>query len=161
MTCSGWPVKRLRSTGSCVATPTGQVLRWHLRIMMQPAAISGAVEKPNSSAPSSAPITTSRPVRMPPSTCTAMRLRSRLATSVWWVSARPISHGEPACLSEVRGEAPVPPSKPEIVTWSARALETPAATVPTPTSETSLTDTSPAGLTFFRSKMSCARSSIE
>ena len=51
MTCSGWPVKRLRSTGSCVATPTGQVLRWHLRIMMQPAAISGAVAKPNSSAP--------------------------------------------------------------------------------------------------------------
>ena len=43
MTCSGWPLKRLRSTGSCVATPTGQVLRWHLRIMMQPAAISGAV----------------------------------------------------------------------------------------------------------------------
>ena len=39
MTCSGWPVKRLRSTGSWVATPTGQVLRWHLRIMMQPAAI--------------------------------------------------------------------------------------------------------------------------
>ena len=25
-----------RSTGSWVATPTGQVLRWHLRIMMQP-----------------------------------------------------------------------------------------------------------------------------
>ena len=38
----GRPLKRLRSTGSCVATPTGQVLRWHLRIMMQPAAISGA-----------------------------------------------------------------------------------------------------------------------
>ena len=56
MTCSGWPMKRLRSTGSWVATPTGQVLRWHLRIMMQPAAISGAVAKPNSSAPSSAPI---------------------------------------------------------------------------------------------------------
>ena len=61
MTCSGWPTKRLRSTGSCVATPTGQVLRWHTRIITQPAAISGAVEKPNSSAPSSAPITTSRP----------------------------------------------------------------------------------------------------
>ena len=110
MTCSGWPVKRLRSTGSCVATPTGQVLRWHLRIMMQPAAISGAVAKPNSSAPSSAPTTTSRPVRMPPSTCTAMRLRRPLSTSVCWVSARPISHGEPACLIEVSGEAPVPPS---------------------------------------------------
>jgi hypothetical protein len=50
--------------------------------MTQPSAISGAVEKPNSSAPSKAPITTSRPVRMPPSTCTAMRPLSRLATSV-------------------------------------------------------------------------------
>ena len=58
--------------------PTGQVLRWHLRIMMQPAAISGAVAKPNSSAPSSAPTTTSRPVRKPPSTCTAMRPRRPL-----------------------------------------------------------------------------------
>ena len=103
MTCSGWPVKRLRSTGSCVATPTGQVLRWHLRIMMQPAAIRGAVAKPNSSAPSSAPITTSRPVRKPPSTWTTMRLRSRSRTRVWWVSASPISHGEPACLIEVSG----------------------------------------------------------
>ena len=161
MTCSGWPVKRLRSTGSWVATPTGQVLRWHLRIMMQPAAISGAVAKPNSSAPSIAPTTTSRPVRMPPSTWTAMRLRRRFATSVWWVSARPISHGDPACLIEVSGDAPVPPSKPAMVTWSARALETPAATVPTPTSDTSFTDTSPVGLTFLRSKMSWARSSIE
>ena len=61
MTCSGLPTKRLRSTGSCVATPTGQVLRWHLRIITQPMAISGAVAKPNSSAPSSAPTTTSRP----------------------------------------------------------------------------------------------------
>ena len=52
-----------------------------------------------------------------------MRLRSRLTTSVWWVSARPISQGEPACLSEVRGDAPVPPSKPEMVTWSARAFD--------------------------------------
>ena len=33
-------------------TPTGQVLRWHLRIMMQPSTTSGAVAKPNSSAPS-------------------------------------------------------------------------------------------------------------
>ena len=116
ITCSGWPVNFLRSTGSCVAMPTGQVFRWHLRIMMQPAAISGAVEKPNSSAPSSAPITTSRPVRSPPSTCTAMRPRRPFSTSVCCVSARPISHGEPACVSEVSGDAPVPPSKPEMVT---------------------------------------------
>ena len=161
MTCSGWPVKRARSTGSWVATPTGQVLRWHLRIMMQPAAISGAVAKPNSSAPSSAPMATSRPVRRPPSTCTAMRPRRPFSTSVCWVSARPISQGEPAWVSEVSGEAPVPPSKPEIVTWSARALATPAATVPTPTSETSFTEMRAFGLTFFRSWISCARSSIE
>src|SRR6266852_3094655 len=48
--------------------------------MMQPAAIRGAVAKPNSSAPSSAPITTSRPVRKPPSTCTKMRLRNQADT---------------------------------------------------------------------------------
>jgi len=41
----------VRSTGSWVATPTGQVFRWHLRIMMQPSTTSGAVAKPNSSAP--------------------------------------------------------------------------------------------------------------
>ena len=55
--------------------PTEQVLRWHLRIMMQPMAISGVVAKPNSSAPSSAAITTSRPVCSLPSVCTRMRLR--------------------------------------------------------------------------------------
>jgi hypothetical protein len=47
--------------------------------------------------------------------------------------------GPPACLSDVSGEAPVPPSWPEISTTSACALETPAATVPTPTSATSFT----------------------
>ena len=57
--------------------PTGQVFRWHLRIMMQPSTTSGAVAKPNSSAPSSAPTTTSRPVFIWPSTCTAMRPRRR------------------------------------------------------------------------------------
>ena len=62
VTCSGTPAKRERSSGSWVAIPTGHVFRWQTRIMMQPSAISGAVEKPNSSAPSSAPITTSRPV---------------------------------------------------------------------------------------------------
>src|SRR5205085_3095530 len=45
-------------------------------------------------------------VRIPPSTCTEMRPRSRLATNVWCVSASPISQGEPACLIEVSGEAP-------------------------------------------------------
>ena len=46
--------------------------------------------------------------RRPPSTCTAMRVLRPFSSSVCWVSARPISQGEPACVSEVSGEAPVP-----------------------------------------------------
>jgi len=109
-TNSGLPVKRWRSSGSCVATPTGQVLRWQTRIMMQPSTTSGAVEKPNSSAPSRAAMTTSRPVFIWPSTCTTMRSRSLLSTSTCCVSASPSSHGTPPCLIDVSGEAPVPPS---------------------------------------------------
>ena len=51
ITCSGCPLNCLRSSGSWVAMPTGQVLRWHFRIMMQPMVTSGMVAKPNSSAP--------------------------------------------------------------------------------------------------------------
>ena len=54
MTCSGVPVNRFLSSGSWVAMPTGQVFRWQTRIMMQPVATSGAVEKAKSSAPSRA-----------------------------------------------------------------------------------------------------------
>ena len=151
VTCSGVPRKRRRSSGFWVAIPTGHVLRWQTRIMMQPSAMSGAVEKPNSSAPSSAPMTTSRPVFSCPSTSTRMRERRSLSRSVCWVSARPISQGTPALWTEDCGEAPVPPSWPEIVTWSALALATPEATVPTPTSETSLTDTEAVGLAHRRS----------
>ena len=124
-------------------------------------AIKGAVEKPNSSAPSKAPITTSLPVLNPPSTCKAILLLSLFKTSVCCVSASPISQGEPACFIDVKGLAPVPPSKPDIVMWSAFAFATPAATVPTPISETNFTDILALGLTFFKSKISCARSSIE
>ena len=97
-TCSGLPVNFSRSRGSCVATPAGQVFRWQTRIMMQPIATSGAVAKPNSSAPSNAAMTTSRPVFSWPSVSTTMRRRRLLSTSVWCVSARPSSHGRPACL---------------------------------------------------------------
>ena len=129
--------------------------------MMQPSEMSGAVAKPYSSAPSSVAITTSRPVLSWPSVCSVMRERRSLSTSVWWVSASPSSQGSPACLIEVSGEAPVPPSCPEMSTWSACALTTPAATVPTPTSDTSFTLTRASGLAFFRSWMSCLMSSIE
>ena len=160
-TNSGLPLNRLRSSGFWVAMPTGQVSRWQTRIIMQPDTTSGAVAKPNSSAPSRAAITTSRPVFSWPSVCTTMRSRRPLSSSVCWVSARPSSHGPPACLSDVSGLAPVPPSWPEISTTSAFALLTPAATVPTPISATSLTWTRAAGLEFFRSWISCLRSSIE
>ena len=131
--------------------PTGHVFRWQARIMMQPAAISGAVEKPTSSAPSSAATTTSRPVFICPSAWTQTRERRSLSTSVCCVSARPISHGTPADWSDESGEAPVPPSWPEIRMWSAFAFATPAATVPTPTSATSLTEMRAPGLAQRRS----------
>src|SRR5665647_2303649 len=73
--------------------------------MTQPLTTSGAVAKPNSSAPSRAAITTSRPVLSWPSTWTTIRSRKPLSTNVCWVSASPSSHGAPACLSEVSGEA--------------------------------------------------------
>lgn len=67
MMYSGLPVKRSRSSGFCVATPTGQVSFWQTRIMTQPETTSGAVAKPNSSAPSRAAMTTSPPVLSCPS----------------------------------------------------------------------------------------------
>ena len=160
-TCSALPLKFFRSSGSCVAMPTGHVLRWQTRIITHPSTTSGAVAKPNSSAPISAATTTSRPVFIWPSTCTVMRSRRPFISSTCCVSASPSSHGTPPCLIEVSGEAPVPPSCPEMRTTSACAFETPAATVPTPASATSFTWMRASGFEFFRSKISCARSSIE
>ncbi|OQA49169.1 MAG: hypothetical protein BWY47_00797 [Bacteroidetes bacterium ADurb.Bin302] len=62
---------------------------------------------------------------------------------------------------EDAGEAPVPPSAPEITMRSALAFATPAAIVPTPVSATNLTLIFAFGFTFFKSKISCAKSSIE
>src|SRR5665213_3263107 len=109
--------------------------------MMQPDTTSGAVAKPYSSAPRRAPITTSLPVFIWPSTWTTIRSRRSLAMRVCCVSASPSSQGIPACFWEVSGVAPVPPSWPEMRTTSEWALATPAATVPTPTSATSFTCT--------------------
>ena len=73
ITCSGLPVNFFRSSSSCVATPTEQVLRWHFRSMMQPLTTSAVVAKPNSSAPSMQAMATSLPVLSCPSVCTTMR----------------------------------------------------------------------------------------
>ena len=62
MTYSGFPLKRLRSSGFCVAIPTGQVSKLQTRIITHPMVTSGAVANPNSSAPRSAAMATSLPV---------------------------------------------------------------------------------------------------
>ena len=69
---------------------------------------------------------------------------------------RPSKIVVPSAQATTEPPLPLPPvavimAPSAIVTWSARALDTPAATVPTPISDTSFTETSPAGLTFFRS----------
>ena len=74
-TYCGSPSKFLRSSGFWVAMPAGQVSRWQTRIMTQPRVTSGPVAKPNSSAPSRAAMTTSRPVLSWPSVSTTIRLR--------------------------------------------------------------------------------------
>ena len=150
-TLSGVPSNFSRSSGRCVQIPTGQVLEWHCRTRMQPMATRPAVPTPYSSAPSIAAITTSRPVLMPPSVRSTTRWRSRFRVSTWLTSERPISQGVPAYLIEVCGLAPVPPEWPETRITSALALATPAAIVPMPASETSLTQTLASGLICLRS----------
>src|SRR3546814_3724923 len=66
-------------------------------------------------------------------------------------SLRPISHGVPAYLMLVCGDAPVPPLWPETRMTSACAFATPAATVPIPAWLTSFTQTRARGLICFRS----------
>ena len=141
--------------------PTGHWSVWQTRAMTQPSAISAAVPKPYSSAPSNVASTTSRPLRRSPSTRRRTRSRRPLPMSVRCASARPSSQGIPACLIEFSDAAAVPPPCPEMVITSASAFATPAAIVPTPHPETSLTAMLAAGLTCLRSKTSCARSSIE
>ena len=70
------------SSGFCVAIPTGQVSRLHTLIITQPIVTSGAVAKPNSSAPSIAAIATSRPLISLPSVSIITLLRSPFIVSV-------------------------------------------------------------------------------
>ena len=65
-------------------------------IMMQPETTSGAVAKPNSSAPNNAAITTSRPVFSWPSVCKRTCPRKPFNTKVCCVSESPNSGGQPA-----------------------------------------------------------------
>ena len=160
-TISGVPANFARSSGRCVAIPTGHVSRWHVRTMRHPSARSAAVPNEYSSAPSSAATITSRPVFSPPSTRSRTRDRRPLSAISRCASTSPSSHGSPAFLIDESGDAPVPPSAPAMCTTSASAFTTPNATAPTPSSATSFTEIAASGFTCFRSNTSCARSSIE
>ena len=81
-TYSGFPLNLLRSSGFCVATPTGHVSRLHTLIITQPIVTSGAVANPYSSAPSSAATSTSRPVISFPSVSIRTCERSPFIISV-------------------------------------------------------------------------------
>ena len=151
ITYSGLPLNRLRSSGFWVQMPMGQVSRLQTRIITQPMATSGPVPKPNSSAPSMAAMATSRPLISLLSASMRTRLRRPFKIRLWCASAMPSSQGRPALWMELRGAAPVPPSKPEIKMTSAPALATPAAMVPTPASLTSLTLMAALRLEHFRS----------
>ena len=81
MTYSGFPANLFLSSGFWVAIPTGQVSRLHTRIITHPMVTSGAVANPNSSAPRSAAIATSRPLISLPS----VSIRT-LSLSPFWIS---------------------------------------------------------------------------
>ena len=78
--------------------------------MIQPEATRGAVENPNSSAPKRHATATSFPVLSCPSHSSTTLLLKLLITRVCCASAIPSSQGRPACLNDVNGDAPVPPS---------------------------------------------------
>ena len=112
----GLPANFLRSSGSWVAMPTGQVFRWQTRIMMQPRAISGGGEAEFLGSQQRRDHHVAAGLDLAVASRAPTRPRRSFITSVWCVSARPSSHGRPACLMRVCGEAPVPPSSPLIRT---------------------------------------------
>ncbi len=83
--------------------PPGRCSGGRPRIMMQPVAISGPVLNPNSSAPSRAAMTTSRPVLNWPSVCNTIRPRRSFITRVCCVSATPSSQGRPGVFDARQG----------------------------------------------------------
>ena len=129
---------------------------------MQPSASRAAVPNENSSAPSSAAMQD-----VAAGLQAAVHAQAHAAAQAL-AREHLLGLGEAELPRQARvldrgraGEAPVPPSAPAIWTTSAPAFTTPAATVPTPDDATSFTETSAEGFTCRRSKISCARSSIE
>jgi len=105
--------------------------------------------------------TGSSPVLSPPSSLQAHAVAQIVAAQASWLARQSSSHGVPAYLMDDSGLAPVPPSYPEMVIQVGVRLGHSGGDRPHPRFATSFTDTSAWGLTCFRSKISCARSSIE
>jgi hypothetical protein len=119
--------------------PTEQVLRWHLRSITQPSTMSAPVATPNSSAPSSARdddvARGAQPaVDLQPDPIAQAVLHQHLLRL-----GQPELPGRPACLMDESGEAPVPPSSPEMVTPPRPPWRRPRRPCRRPTSLTSFT----------------------
>ena len=161
-TISGVPVNFARRSSRWVAIPVGHVSRWHWRAMSQPSATSADVPNANSSAPSSAATSRSRPGL---ETAVGAQ-RDAVAQAV--AEQHLVDLGQP----ELPGGADVLDRRQRATPRSRRrgrdrwmyaapAFATPAAIVPTPRDATSFTPIRALGLIARRSAMSWARSSIE
>jgi hypothetical protein len=140
--------------------PAGQVSKLQNRIITQPNAIKGRSREAELSAPKVPLQRHPFPVMSFPSASTLILERKLFSNNVCCVSASPNSHGSPACRSDVRERRPylhrIRKSTPHPPRFA-----TPAAIVPTPTSETSFTEILAGGLAHFKSWISSAKSSIE
>ena len=101
-------MKRFRSSGFCVATPTGQVSRWQTTHHYATLHHQRRGENPYSSAPSKAAMTTSRPVFIEPSAWTTTRSRKPLRSRVCCVSARPKLPGATSVFGRAHRGRPGP-----------------------------------------------------
>jgi hypothetical protein len=130
-TFSGVPVNLARRRSSCTQTPTGQVLEWHWRTMMQPMATARRADAELLGAQHGGDHDV------------AAGLEAAVGAQLHAVAQaiqgqHLIGFGKPHFprhageLDEVCGEAPVPPTWPETRITSALALATPAAMVPMP-----------------------------
>lgn len=73
---------QISSSGTWLATPTGQLFVWQMRAITQPVAIIATEPNPYSSAPIVAAIRTSTPLLKPPSTLRMTRSLSPFSMSV-------------------------------------------------------------------------------
>jgi hypothetical protein len=109
-TCSGLPLNFSRSCGSCVATPTGQVLRWQTRIMMQPSGDQrrgGETELLGAEQGGDDDVAAGLELAVGLDRDAAAQVVEHERLVGLGEAELP---GQAACLIEVCGEAPVPPS---------------------------------------------------